>query len=551
MADIPGLLQDPNTGQRFAWSGYDWVPVPRDFDPRESALVGGLTREINRFGAGIQQLKAAMSGDDAALYSLATEQEMQDWAQVARSRNSPLAGAAGSALPYVAAGAAGSAAAAALGSSAGAAAAAGVGTDAAIGALSYGSPSERALRTVAAVGGGAAGAVVDRAFRMASGVVSARRASQPVLTPDVEAVPPGGAALAGGVELPGPSAGGTAVGDEFEKSFAGRINERLFEAIRSEETGRRLAQTRPLRVLARKHRIRLHPSAAYGSRMLADYEASLQTDPFSAAGWLKRQQGYYDRVEQQTKRALGLPGWQGPINREFGRAAEDVVSDGYADIAAASRPVSTEKVIENARTNASENSVGWTRGIQQTFERQMKLIADEGDSLTGEAAWGMQREFARVASEAADLREQRMLYSISDAIENQLVEAAKGDIDPAVLQNLRKRYRLLKRLNIRKAISDTDGLRFRSALGAMSDEFDEYRRGHGFEYGASENALMKPMNDLFEVLRVGQLFQMSRGDSGTATRLSFQNAVSNPISMGIRAAASRAYYGLADGSGKT
>ena len=45
---IPYLRENPETGQRYAWSGYDWVEVPRDFDPRASAFVEGLTRS---FGA--------------------------------------------------------------------------------------------------------------------------------------------------------------------------------------------------------------------------------------------------------------------------------------------------------------------------------------------------------------------------------------------------------------------------------------------------------------------------------------------------------------------
>ncbi len=550
MADVPGLLENKETGQRYAWSGYDWVPVPRDFDPRESAFVGGLTREINRFGAGIQQLRAAIAGDDAALFSLATEQEMEDWAQVVRSRNAPVAGFLGSAAPYVAAGAAGSGAATALGSSARGAAAAGVATDVALGGLSYGSPGERAARAGAAAAGGAIGAVVDRAFRVAQGVVGVRRGAQEIIPPEVEAVPPGGAALAGGVELPGPRAGGTAVGDEFAESFAGRINERLFQAIRPEETAARLRQTRPLRFLARKHRIKLHPSAAYGSRMLANWEAGMVSDPFSAAPYIRRQGQYSKQLEYKAKAALGLPGWQGPINRDFMRAAEDLVSDGFGEIAENSKPVRVEAIIDDAQKAANENKVGWTKGIEDTFIRQLDLLRREGDVMEGKAAWTMQREFAKEAAEAPTPAMQRMYYSVADAIENQIVEAAEGGVDPAVLQNLRKRYRLIKRLNIRKSVTDADGMKFRSALGAMQDEFDEYRRGHGFEYGAAENALMRPMNDLFEVLRVGQLFQQSVGDSGTATRLAFQNFPSNPLAAGIRQAASEAYYKLADSVGK-
>ncbi len=551
MADnVPGLIENPETGQRMAWSGYDWVPVPRDFDPRESALVGGMTREVNRFGAGIQQLVAAIRGDDAALFNLASEQEMEDWAQRVRSRSSPVAGFMGSAAPYVVAGAAGGAAASAAGASAGGAAAAGVATDAVIAGLSYGSPVERATGAGLALAGGAVGGVLSRSLDLARGIRPPSRAARAGLTPEVEAVPPGAGPAFAGPGPTGPTAGGTAVGDEFAQSFAGRVNERLFQAIRPEETTLRLRQTAPLRELARKHKIKLHPSAASGSRMLADWEAGMQSDPFSARPWIRRQNLYNKTVEEHAKRALGLSGWRGPINRDFARAAEDLVSDGYAEIAEASTSVPVSGIIDDAQKAANDLRVGWTRGIEETFNRQLDLLRKEGDSMTGEAAWGMQRNFARVAAESRDAREQRMFYSISDAIENQLVESAEGAIDPAKLQNLRKRYRLLKRLNVRKAFSDTDGFRYRSALGAMSDEFDEYRRGTGFEYGDPANAQMRPMNELFEVLRVGQLFTQSRGDSGTATRLAFQNFPSNPLAMGIRSASSEAYYQLMDQAGK-
>ncbi len=547
--NVPGLIENPETGQRMAWSGYDWVPVPRDFDPQESALTGGITREVNRFGAGIQQLIAAIRGDDSALFNLASEQEMEDWAQRVRQRNSPVLGFLGRAAPYVAAGAAGGAAASAAGASAGGAAAAGVGVDAAIAGLSYGSPVERATGAGLALAGGAAGALIGRSFDLARGLRAPSAASRAGITPEVEAVPPGAGPAFAGPGPSGPMAGGSGVGDEFARSFAGRVNERLFQAIRPEETAIRLRQTANLRELARKHRIKLHPSAATGSRMLADWEAGMQSDPFSARPWIRRQNLYHKTVEEHAKRALGLPAWRGPINRDFGRAAEDAVSEGYAEIAEATQSVSIPAIIDDAQKGANDLKVGWTRGIEETFNRQMELLRKEGDQLTGEAAWGMQRNFARVAAESRDLREQRMFYSISDAIENQLVEAAEGAIDPAQLQNLRKRYRLLKRLNVRKAISDTDGFRYRSALGAMVDEFDEFRRGTGFEFGAPENARMRAMNELFEVLRVGQLFQQSRGDSGTATRLVFQNFPSNPLAMGIRSASSEAYYRLMDASG--
>ncbi len=551
MADnVPGLIENPETGQRMAWSGYDWVPVPRDFDPRESALTGGITREVNRFGAGIQQLIAAIRGDDAALFNLASEQEMQDWAQRVRARNAPVAGFLGRAAPYVAAGGVSGAAATAAGASAGGAAAAGVLTDAAIAGLSYGSPAERAAGAGMALVGGAAGAVINRSLDLARGLRPASPAARAGITPEIEAVPAGAGRAFAGPGPAGATAGGQGVGEAFEKSFAGRVNERLFQAIRPEETAARLRQTFPLRELAKKHKIKLHPSSATGSRMLADWEAGMQSDPFSARPWIRRQNLYNKTVEEHAKRALGLSGWRGPINRDFGRAAEDLVSDGYAEIAEASTSVPVAGIIEDAQKAANDLKVGWTRGIEETFNRQLDLLRAEGSDLTGEAAWGMQRNFARVAAEARDLREMRMFYSISDAIENQLVESAEGAIDPAKLQLLRKRYRLLKRLNTRKAISDTDGFRYRSALGAMSDEFDEYRRGTGFEYGDPQNALMAPMNDLFEVLRVGQLFTQSRGDSGTATRLAFQNFPSNPLAMGIRSASSEAYYQLMDQAGK-
>ena len=549
MADVRGLMQDAE-GNRYAWNGYDWVPVSRDFDPRTSALGAGFESATGSIGAGINQLRAWIRGDEAALADLAAEERERQTGAAIVGRQNPMAYLAGQIAPYAAGAAAGGLAGGAatggsvLGATVGATAA-----DVALGGLSYGTPEERALNAgIAAAGPVAVGGAV----------ALGRRAARPFFQPGARAERvqqniEAGAQAEGDIGLtPGAGAGGSVFPpDPGQVSRAAQIAGRMLQVGRSDVDADRLLQTRRARALAAEKDIALTPAMRTGSRGMAQIEAALMSNPYSAAPGLKIRNQFMRELEDRAKEFLlpssEAPSWlqyDGALDADFIRAIEDNISRKYEDISSKSPAISSEDIVKSARELAApERGAAWTAREEKIFGDLLERVRNEGEELQGQAAWNMAQLQAKEAArrfDAGKYQEGIAYQSVADAIEQEIIEAAGGKIDQEALNLLRKQYRVMKTLRSARAL-DKGGLYLGRGYNAMLREFPR-QLGEARRF---QEPNLKPLNDLLDVFEVGgTLFQDVVGDSGTATRLAVSDL--SPQGMGqniVRRLAAALYYG--------
>lgn len=551
------------SGQRYVWDGYGFAPVAPDFDAERSAFASGVVGSTQDVIAGAEQLYAWITGDDAALADLQRSVELRRAGESAIGRNAPLSQLGGQILPYAAAAATG----AGVGGAVGAPIIGATAADAALAGLSYGSPQERLIGAgVAGVAGAGAGAL-SRLGRPRTGSMAERVQARADAAERAGGLP--------GAEAGGISSGAAMTADVMQEGIdpgAATLGQEVFRRMRGyavQMDPGELARTKRARDLADRHGIRMSPAMTSGSRRLQQFEEGMMSDPWSAPAAFRVRDAYMDELQERTKAFLypiprtGRPGeyvtdeagrWKarpGPLNEEFAARARDDIGAGYREIADKTPSVEAETI----RTVAEEQLKGgkdWANFLQKdrdTFEQLLDNViaqSDEGQ-LTGQAAWHLQQTMAEGAARQfnkGNFEQGLARQAISDAIEDILVENAKGAIDPDKLNLLRKRYRVLQALTKgRNPAIDRGGLYLGRGYNEMRAAFP---RELGELRGFDEPEL-RELDRLLDVFYVGNtLFRDYVGNSGTATRLAVRDLTS-PVNSAhgvARRVASELYYGL-------
>ncbi len=530
MANVRGLYED-QSGQRWAWNGYDYVKVGRDFDPRSSAFGAGVSGAVQDVGAGLQQIIAGIRGDDAALAELEQGVSQRRREEAILARTNPLAFLGGQILPYAGAagagGAAGGFARGALGAWGGATAA-----DVGLGAAAYGTPGERAANALIAGGAsalGLGGAMGARAMMRGAGARGPGTATQRVE-----------AALEGG-----PGAGGRVMDDlnAEQTSLAARIAGRMLSVGRLDVDQARLRDTARARRLADQYGVRLTPAMRSGSQGMEQVEASLMSNPWSAAPGQRVVNEYKAKLEQATKDFV-LPGYEGPLDEDFLAALSDDINRKYQEIASVSEAIDTEGIRRRAQDlSAMDQGTVWTTREHKVFNDLLNNVMAQGDTIQGGQAWNLQQQYAEAAArrfKAGKYEEGTAFQAVADAIETSLIDAASGKIDPADLNVLRKRYRVKLALERAGGARGREGLPLASTYNSLQRQFPvELGEGRGFAQPELNN-----LNKMFDMWSIGnKLFRPIVGDSGTATRLS--TADMSPRGIGanaLRGLAASMYY---------
>ncbi len=532
MADVPGLYELPD-GQRIAWNGRQWVPVGRDFDPRQSQFATELEASSLGLVRGVEQLRAWIEGDEAALQNIAERQALTQNERSVISGENPLLGLLGGSVPYLAGAAAGGAA---LGPAGALPAAVGAGAaDVALGGLSYGTPGERALMAGVGVLGAGAGPVAQGLIRQA-GRLSPRAARvQQAIQEGVDAAGTTGQGAGGRITFEGAAS-------PQDVSVGARLASRLLGLGRVDVDAQRLRQTQRARTLADQYGIPLSPAMRSGSRALAQVEESFMSNPYSATPGINLRNQYFDTLEQEAKEFL-LPGsGTRPIDENFVAAVTDDIARQYEAIASKSNPITAQDIVKEAQQIAAPAQSAWTNTERQIFDDLLDNVRAQPDPIEGRAAWTLQRRFAAEADRRftnGQFQEGIAFQSVADAIEEQLVKNAE-DLSRAELNLLRKRYRVMRALRAGNAI-DQNGLSMAKAYNSLKRQFPrELGEGRGFD-----EPEMRQANRFFDVLSVGNvLFRQMVGNSGTATRLALQDLT--PQATGnnlLRAITAGLYYG--------
>ncbi len=528
MANVRGLYED-QSGQRWAWNGYDYVKVGKGFDPRKSPFVAGVGGAVRDIGAGVQQMIAGFQGDDLALEGLAQEVGQRRQEQAILARQNPLAYAAGQMLPFAAGagvgGAVGGAARGALGAWAGA-----TGADMALGAATYGTPGERAGNIAMAAGAGALGlgaGYMLRGLRPRGPGTAAQRATAP----------------AGGRNL-GASGRVTDIQDPAQVSLAARLAGRMMSVGRYDLDQARLRQTARARALADQYDVTLTPAMRSGSLAMEQVEAGLMSNPWSAAPGQRVVNKFKGQLEQATKDFL-LPGYEGPVDEDFFRALTDDLNRGFREVVENSDAIKTNEVLRRAqRITAESQERAWGPKEHKLFNDQLNEIQKFGKTMQPEAAWtkaqAMAKEAARRFDSSGRYQEGIAYQSIADAIEESIVRGARGKVDPQDLDILRKRYRVKLALEKAGGAKGREGMPMATTYNRLADMFpSELGEGRGFEQN-----YLSPLNRMFDHWTIAnKLFRPVVGDSGTATRLSTADVT--PAGIGanaLRGLAAAMYY---------
>lgn len=320
---------------------------------------------------------------------------------------------------------------------------------------------------------------------------------------------------------------GAAAADEAAPGFIRQTVDRVLSEFAGDPQDLTTAQRRFLESGARERLgFQLYPGQAQGRNLLTDVAKS---DPFVAGAFDDVLQANYRLGNRIANEALGLG-----RSEEFGfdelGAAADTIGDGIEGIIGR---VGTQQIDE-----AAEQAV--ERVLQRAPEARELLELETGattfaGTLDGNVITSVRsilNDLSRSQwNQGLDIQARvtdRAISAIDDIIEN-----AIGPQGRAEYKALREQWKVLK-LFERAGSVRADGTIAWESLAGAGKLRKEFKGAFGRSDMDRGTSLEQSTRDLLDFARGASVFRANVADSGTATRLAFQDAISNPQGLAAR-----------------
>ena len=270
---------------------------------------------------------------------------------------------------------------------------------------------------------------------------------------------------------------------------------------------------------------RLTPGEIFDSKTLRQLEASLESSPLMGGPLRAIKESRQGVVNKVAANAVG----EESLKRAGVDAAHTRLGQMFDDVLANKQSISIDDLLIDALGDieaVTRRDVMGGGNTSKTIDNIIDLVAD--GTISGEQLQTMRTSLGAAASKAA--RDDSSTQAYTEALTEMV-----GAIDDLIGRNLspeemakwatsRKQYRALKQLENANAINEVGDVSGRK-LGNYLQRTDKpgYLRGNT-EAGAS---------DLYEVARLSRAFA-PLADSGTATRLSIENALKTPLTLPLQ-----------------
>ncbi len=500
------LAKNEKTGATYALINGEWQDVTHghpalDANPAEAFLIGA-GRQFDRFGAGIGNLVDLAQGDFDGIEARRAEQAEGDRLFNPLQQESPIAATAGQIAPFLATAPVSGTGAQFL-------------TGAALTGLDYtGDPGQQLAR--APVGGAvdiAANALFGRAGRMASRVanaISGRTAREAAET----------------TVRKGPAA--------IENVAVGEARQVQPEYNRLIESGERLG-------------MQFTPGQKANNPQQLQFEASLSSTPGMGSRFQSQSDNNRRVGEILIGRHLGLGDVTQFTQQELGQAY-DVIQGAFERVAAEMQPVKLPESFFDVLEAGKRNQLSELNQLDSRFRSNVEPFFDNFlEQARRAASQGavQPRQLMQWRSDLADLMKQAgepgnqlsgSQPAISLMIDNldKVIKQGAGKELAGVYNEARGRWRVLKTIeNARAVDAGGQGIRPRQIARALGKEFpEEFARGRLTTDTAPDNTLAQIMDWARAMTATRDIV----GNSGTATRMFVQNALSDPQGAVLNAA---------------
>lgn len=331
---------------------------------------------------------------------------------------------------------------------------------------------------------------------------------------------------------------GKAVGDKILKLLGGRsavVANQM--AMQSDETlaGLNPAQQEVLRK-GQKLGFKATPGQATGSKTLQKFEATLESNPFTAGAFEDIKTANAQTLNKIAARAIGEE--SGYVNSTVLNQAKDRISDVYKEVAdtrVRQLPIDDFAAKFSSITDEFEGLLPMNLGDNPVVKRFVEF-ANSGQA-TGEQLQTIASKLGNIAHKnmttpSGDRDLGMALFKVKDIADDYLRIGLPDNIAQK-FDTARTQYRNLMMLTGREGIvNSSSGDVSKAALPRMLAAKDK----PGYVYG-------KNQSDFYNAARFGDAFKPIVGDSGTATRsmgnLSLENLAKLPFGMVVRLYASQ------------
>lgn len=281
--------------------------------------------------------------------------------------------------------------------------------------------------------------------------------------------------------------------------------------------------------LIQKHNFQLLPGQARGVNIL---DESARSDAIIATAYDDVYETNRSLVNRSTRRAIGLPDGDEFGFDELGEAVE-LFSERFDAVPG---QIGTVTLPDDAAQFIAEELAD-APNIRRILRKNTGVEnVEAGQELSGQTIMSLRESFLKKSRRLWAAGEDDLAESVDIAIESldDIIQTSMSAADAATYAQTREQWRVFRYLERPGSMTDAGDLNPKSLgkAGKLRKEFKgAFGRSDTVDRGKVRNA---ETADWLEVMRLASAFSTNIPDSGTASRLTIQNIISNPATLPLR-----------------